>query len=222
MADENPFDIEAGASAPADVQESIDTVFSDNIEEEVLSVIPADTSSELLKIARQHNLSENDPAWLFVHTIVASSQLSSTAANAARVAASEAQAAVMEKFDTDRKTITDKLIKSIDQAHSKFEHDFDDAQKKVIRNLQDIVNDFEDRKVGWKKSTVSAIAAAVFIAAGLGYWLGSVSLYRIINDQEIENMRQDAQNFQVVWKNYQSNPDKKFKKRIRKEIFAVD
>jgi hypothetical protein len=190
MSEDDPFDIPAASGgeeeSTAAVDEAVEVVFSDeNIENTVLSNVDDETAKQMLQIARKYNLEENDPSWLFAHVLVTNKLIAETAANNSAIAADEAQSAVMRRFEDNSSEIAYALKKALKSALFEFKSDFDKVQQRLVQSLEHVADDFENRKVGIKQSTIVVVAVLMLTSVLGGWWLGANSIQRLQNDQLI-------------------------------------
>ncbi len=188
---DDPFNIEdedpAAAGGEGGVEKAVEVVLSDeNIEDTVLSSVDDETAKQMLQIARKYHFEENDPAWLFAYVLIQCDSIINDTEKASRIAANEAQHAVMKRFEEDSSQITESLKKALVDAVRESKRNFDIAEKRMIESLEDVAQDFESRKVGIKKSTIVIVASLILIAGISGWWLGSNSIQRLQNDQIVK------------------------------------
>jgi len=198
---DDPFNIEetpACAGAEAQAEKAVDQLFSDDVESAVLSVVNPTTGQELLKIARQHKIAENDPVWMFAHVLVNNKIIADTYESNTKIVANRAQIAVMSKFEEDSEKITSVLKNALKDAVRASKSDFDKAHEKMIRSIEIVADDFQSRKVGIKKTSIAFVASLILIAAAGGWWLGSNSIQRLKNDEILKN----AQTYDHILKRY--------------------
>ncbi len=185
-----------------------------NVEEITLSKVSDKTATELMKIGKKYNLKENDPCWLFADVLLTNSEISTKAAEASKIAADEAQRAVMKKFDDESEKISNALSERLTSSVNQFSLDFEKEQKKIVTELQYIAQDFETKKIGLKKTTVSVIFLSIAASTCLGYFLGSGSQIKLMNDDILLN----SQNYQAVVQRY-NKLSKKQRKTVDKLLF---